>query len=128
MTVRTTRCHSSFCFHSFDNYQTHFCILINRSILMNITEIFNNYTLSITTIRSIRKYYRKNPFDSWYIGGILFMCTIMLVLLYANYYRENACQILWIRLLTKLRIIQPSSSSSIPSPLYRAVDSLAYLT
>jgi hypothetical protein len=94
---------------------------------MNISNIFDNHTFSITTTtttRPIRIYYLKNPFDSWYIGGILFMCTVMLVLLYANYYRENACQIIWFRLLAKLRIIQPSSSSSIPSPLYRAADPL----
>jgi hypothetical protein len=91
---------------------------------MNISNTFNNSTISITTIQPIRKNYLKNPFDSWYIGGILFMCTIMLVLLYANYYRKNACQILWMRLLTKLRIIEPPSSSSMPPSLHRAVDPL----
>ncbi len=87
---------------------------------MNISNIFLNSTNTFSTeiIRPIRKYYTKNPFDSWYIGGILFMCTVMFVLLYANYYRENACQICWIRLLTKLRIIPPLSSTSIPSSLH----------
>jgi len=93
---------------------------------MDISNIFYNNTniFSTTTIRSIQKHYLKNPFDSWYIGGILFMCTVMFVLLYANYYRENACQILWIRLLTKLRIIPPSASSSISPSFHRADDSL----
>jgi hypothetical protein len=83
-----------------------------------------NNTLSTTIIQSTRKYYVKNPFDSWYVGGILFMCTVILVLLYANYYRENTCHLFWIKLLTKLRIIElPPSSTSSPSH-NRAVDPL----
>ncbi len=79
---------------------------------MNISDVLHNNTL-LTTIRPNRNYYLTNPFDSWYIGGILFMCTIMLVLLYANYYRENACQECWTRLLRKICLMQPLPSSSI---------------
>jgi len=81
--------------------------------------MFDNETfLTITTTateRTINKYVKSHPFDSWYIGGLLFMLTVILVLLYANFYRENAFQILWIRLLTKLRLIQPSSQNIPPS-------------
>jgi type II secretory pathway component PulF len=85
--------------------------------------MFNNNTFSTTiTIRPIRKYYVKNPFDSWYIGGILFMCIVILVLLYANYYRENSCRLFCIRLLIKLRIIQPLQSSSTPSSLHQEIN------
>jgi hypothetical protein len=86
--------------------------------------IYNNTQIfSTTIIRPIRKYYVKNhPFDSWYIGGILFMCTVMFVLLYANYYRENYCQMFWIRLLTKLRILPSLPSSSISPSLCRTND------
>jgi hypothetical protein len=86
---------------------------------MNTSNMFDNNTLIITTttIRTMKKYYVKNPFDSWYVGGLLFMLSVILVLLYANFYRENAFQILWTRLLTKLHLIQPSSSQVIsPSP------------
>ena len=87
--------------------------------------MFENDTMLLTsTIRPMRQYYLENPFDSWYVGGILFMCTIMLVLLYANYYRENACQILWMHLLTKLGISRPVTSSSTPPSSHRAVDPL----
>ncbi|CAF0733304.1 unnamed protein product [Rotaria sordida] len=82
---------------------------------MNTSDIFNNETFIITTtttIQSIQKYYVENPFDSWYIGGLIFMVTVILVLLYANFYQENSFQILWTRLLLKLHIIQPSSIDS----------------
>jgi hypothetical protein len=83
-----------------------------------------NNTFLTTTIQSTRKYYVKNPFDSWYVGGILFMCTVILVLLYANYYRENTCHLFWIKFLTKIRIIElPPSSTSSPS-CHRTVNSL----
>lgn len=80
--------------------------------------MFNNETFLITTTTTKRIddiYVKQYPFDSWYIGGLLFMLTVILVLLYANYYRENTFQILWIRLLTKLHLVQPSSSETIPS-------------
>ncbi|CAF2515877.1 unnamed protein product [Rotaria sp. Silwood2] len=77
---------------------------------MNTSYTFDNETFTIaTTIRTTKKYYVANPFDSWYIGGLLFMVTVILVLLYANFYHENSFQILWARLLIKLRLIQPSS-------------------
>ncbi|CAF1096503.1 unnamed protein product [Adineta steineri] len=71
--------------------------------------MFNNSTLSTTaiTIQPKRDYYVTNPFDSWYVGGILFMCTVMFVLLYANYYRENACHNCWMRVLGKFGLTQP---------------------
>lgn len=91
---------------------------------MNISNIFSNnsstFSPTTTTVRPIGRYV-KNPFDSWYIGGILFMCTVMFVLLYANYYRENTCQIFWIRLLTKLGLVPTLPSSSI-SPTQRHLD------
>ncbi|CAF0900155.1 unnamed protein product [Rotaria sp. Silwood1] len=72
--------------------------------------LFDNETFTIaSTIRTTKKYYVANPFDSWYIGGLLFMVTVILVLLYANFYHENSFQILWTQLLIKLHIIQPSS-------------------
>ncbi|UJR20882.1 hypothetical protein I4U23_023991 [Adineta vaga] len=78
---------------------------------MNISNVLINSTFS-TTIRPQRAdYYLSNPFDSWYVGGILFMCTIMLVLLYANYYRENSCQECWFRILKLCGLTQPLSSS-----------------
>ena len=90
---------------------------------MNISNILYNNTLS-TTIRPNRNYYVTNPFDSWYVGGILFMCTIMLVLLYANYYRDNYCQECWLRLLRKICFMQPLQSSSTVPTLNRANDPL----
>jgi len=75
----------------------------------NQTQIFLLLTTT-STLRPLRKPFVKNPFDSWYIGGLLFMCTLMFVLLYANYYRENSCQNFWIRLLIKLRLL-PSHTS-----------------
>jgi hypothetical protein len=82
---------------------------------MNTTTIFDNKTFFLTTIRTPRNTYVRSPFDSWYIGGILFMLTVILVLLYANFYRENAFQILWTRLLTKLHNIQPSTQATLSS-------------
>jgi hypothetical protein len=81
--------------------------------------MLDNTTLDITattTIRTMKKYYVKNPFDSWYVGGILFMLMVILVLLYANFYRENTFQLLWIQFLTKIRLIQPPASSSSTTP------------
>jgi hypothetical protein len=77
----------------------------------NTTNMFDNDTtlITISTTRS-NEGYVKRPFDS-YIGGLLFMFTVIVVLLYANFYQENTFQILWIRLLTKLHIIPPPSSS-----------------
>jgi type II secretory pathway component PulF len=76
----------------------------------------DNDTLLITSTKQLKSLYVKSqPFDSWYIGGLLFMLTVILVLLYANYYRENAFQILWNRLLVKLHLIQP-----IPSEITRS--------
>ncbi|CAF0885361.1 unnamed protein product [Adineta ricciae] len=70
-------------------------------------DLFENGTslLNVTTarIRTTTRYV-ESPLNSWYIGGILFMLSVILVLLYANFYRENAFQILWHRLLTKLHI------------------------
>jgi hypothetical protein len=94
---------------------------------MNISNILYDTTNSFltTTTRPIRNsYVKKNPFDSWYIGGILFMCTIIFVLLYANHYRENSYQIFCIRLLTKLRIIPPLPTSSITPARHHANDPL----
>ncbi|UJR28667.1 hypothetical protein I4U23_009896 [Adineta vaga] len=71
-----------------------------------------------TTIRTTTRYV-ESPLNSWYIGGIMFMLTVILVLLYANFYRENTFQLLWYRLLTKLHItpISPSTTfTSISSP------------
>jgi len=89
--------------------------------------MFDNETFFIitttTTKRTMNKYVKSHPFDSWYIGGLLFMLTVILVLLYANFYRENAFQILWIRLLTKLRLIQPSSQN-IPSSSHPAMNTI----
>ncbi|CAF1063369.1 unnamed protein product [Adineta ricciae] len=75
---------------------------------MNRSNVFLNDILATTatTIRPKRDYYVTNPFDSWYVGGLLFMCTIMLVLLYANYYRENSCQECWFYVLKKLGFTQ----------------------
>lgn len=89
---------------------------------MNISN--NSYLFSTITIRSIKKSEYKNPFDSWYIGGILFMCTVMFVLLYANYYRENTCQIIWFRLLTKLHLIPSLPTSSMSSTIHHFNDPL----
>ncbi|CAF1601852.1 unnamed protein product [Adineta ricciae] len=82
-------------------------------------ELFDNGTsvLSVTTIpiRTTTRY-AESPLNSWYIGGILFMLTVILVLLYANFYRENAFQILWHRLLTKLHIThRPITSELSPA-------------
>ena len=83
--------------------------------------MFVNETFTLTTTSTnatkptITNYVKTHPFDSWYIGGLLFMLTVILVLLYANYYRENALQILWNRFLTKLGLIQPSSTQSLTS-------------
>jgi len=88
--------------------------------------MFDNETFLIattTTKRTVNKYVKSHPFDSWYIGGLLFMLSVIFVLLYANFYRENAFQILWIRVLTKLHIIQPSSQT-IPSSSRPAIDTL----
>ncbi len=85
--------------------------------------MFDNETLLITTKRTRSSYVKSHPFDSWYIGGLLFMLTVILVLLYANFYRENSFQILWIRLLTKLRIIQPLEQT-IPSSSHPAINTL----
>lgn len=77
--------------------------------------MLHNNTLS-ATVRPHREYYVTNPFDSWYVGGILFMCTIMLVLLCANYYRENCCQDYWIRILRRLCLLPQLQSSSLTLP------------
>lgn len=71
-----------------------------------------NDTLSTTTLRSIRKYYVANPFNSWYIGGVLFLCTFMLGLVYANYYRKNCCHQFWMRLLDSLHISHLQTAST----------------
>jgi type II secretory pathway component PulF len=76
--------------------------------------MLDNETVLITSTERMKTLYVKShPFDSWYIGGLLFMLIVILVLLYANYYRENAFQILWNRLLLKLHLIPPISSSEI---------------
>ena len=85
--------------------------------------MFGNETLLLTTRQPSKPHYVKNPFDSWYIGGILFMLMVICVLLYANFYRENAFQILWTRLLTKLHIIPPLSQT-IPSSSHPALNTL----
>lgn len=72
-------------------------------------------TSTNTTKRTIDTYVKSHPFDSWYIGGLLFMLTVILVLLYANYYRENAIQILWYRFLVKVGFIQPVSTQTLTS-------------
>ena len=103
--------------------------------LMNASPMLDNATLDITattTIRTMKKYYVKNPFDSWYVGGILFMLMVILVLLYANFYRENTFQLLWIQFLTKIRVIQPppsssstsSTSQSMPLSAHRSINTL----
>ncbi len=121
--VITTRCHF-FSLHSFSRQLLRIIILKSISFLsdhMNTTTIFDNKTFSSTT--TTRTFYVKNPFDSWYIGGLLFMLTVILVLLYANYYRENTFQILWIRLLIKLHIIPPLSQTT-PSSSHPAMNTL----
>lgn len=88
---------------------------------MNTPTIFNNDTLLLTiatTNRNMKHTYLANPFDSWYIGGIAFMVIVVLVLLYANFHREHCFQLLWTRLLLKLRLIDPPSrSNSSPTPI-----------
>lgn len=61
---------------------------------------------STLTRRNVSKNFVKSPFDSWYIGGILFLATVMFVLLYANYYRENMFRECWYNLLIRLGFIQ----------------------
>ena len=90
----------------------------NRSISLIM---FGNETWFVTTASTnttkstINNYVKNHPFDSWYIGGLLFMLTVILVLLYADYYRENAFQILWYRFLTKLGLIQPATTQTMTS-------------
>lgn len=88
---------------------------------MNTSAIYNDESYLITTttatiasetIQSIKKYNATSPFDSWYVGGLLFMVTVIFVLLYANFYRENTIQLLWTRILMKIHWIQP-----IPQPI-----------
>ncbi|CAF3361880.1 unnamed protein product [Rotaria socialis] len=77
---------------------------------MNISNIIDNNnninnssnTFSTTTIRFIRKYHTENPFNSWYIGGVLFLFTFMLGLVFASHYQQNCCQIFLIRLMPTL--------------------------
>lgn len=88
---------------------------------MNLSSNHSLATTDALTYLNLRKTSTRNPFDSWYIGGILFMCTVMFVLLYANYYRENTCQICWIRLLTKLGLLPPLPTSF---PLHHLNDPL----
>ncbi len=89
--------------------------------------MFDNETFLITTTATTKRtndsYVKSHPFDSWYIGGLLFMLAVILVLLYANFYRENAFQILWIRLLTKLGFIQPSTQTT-PSSSHPVMNTL----
>ena len=102
--------------------------------VMNASPMLDNATLDITattTIRTMKKFYVKNPFDSWYVGGILFMLMVILVLLYANFYRENTFQLLWIQFLTKIRLIPPqpsssptSSSQSMPLSAHQTINTL----
>lgn len=92
---------------------------------MNISNlIFSNYTAyTITIRRSTSEPFVKNPFDSWYIGGILFMSTVMFVLLYANYYRENMFEDCWLYLLRKLHFIQrPSTYLSSTSSIHQGTE------
>jgi len=91
----------------------------------NTINMFDNDTFLTTTstARTIERYV-KSPFDSWYIGGLLFMLTVILVLLYANFYEKNTFQILWIRLLTKLHIIPSSSSQAISSSSHSTMNRL----
>ncbi len=84
-------------------------------IFENVTFLITTTTTTTITKRIMNKYVKSQPFDSWYIGGLLFMLMVIMVLLYANYYRENAFQILWNRLLTKLRIIRPSLQTTLSS-------------
>lgn len=88
--------------------------------------MFENETIFIgisTTKQMDDKYIKSHPFDSWYVGGLLFMLTVILVLLYANYYRENTFQILWNRLLIKLHLIQPLPQT-LPSSSHSVIDTL----
>ncbi|CAF2601942.1 unnamed protein product [Rotaria sp. Silwood2] len=93
---------------------------------MNLSNILdnnnNNTTFLITTLQSTRKSYVENPFNSWYIGGILFLCTFLLVLLCANYYHKNYCQICLARLMPNLYMTQSPPSSSTHSFVNRVVD------
>ena len=79
---------------------------------MDTSTIFNNETFLITI--TTQTSFKKNPFDSWYIGGIIFMLTVIMMLLCVNFYRENSFQILWTQLLVTLHITQ-SSSQAVPS-------------
>lgn len=84
-------------------------------MFVNETFAITTTTTTNTTKRTISTYVKAHPFDSWYIGGLLFMLTVILVLLYANYYRENAFQILWYRFLSKLGLIQLTSTRTLTS-------------
>ncbi|CAF0880773.1 unnamed protein product [Rotaria sp. Silwood1] len=94
---------------------------------MNLSNILdnnnnNNNTFLITTLQPTQKSYVENPFNSWYIGGILFLCTFLSVLLCANYYHKNYCQICLTRLIPNLYRTQTSESSSPHSFVNRVVD------
>ncbi|CAF1591338.1 unnamed protein product [Rotaria magnacalcarata] len=88
---------------------------------MNASTLFNNDTLLttiVTTSRTIKQTYITNPFDSWYIGGVTFMVIVVLVLFYANFYREHCFQLLWTQFLFKLHLIEPpSTAASSPMPI-----------
>ncbi|CAF0815316.1 unnamed protein product [Rotaria sordida] len=93
---------------------------------MNLSNILdnnnNNNTFSITTLQSIRKSYVENPFNSWYIGGILFLCSFLLILVGANYYHKNYCQLCLKYLTPNHQITQTPPSSSTHSFVNRVVD------
>ena len=92
---------------------------------MNITtNMFDNDTfLTMTSTTQINGRYEESPFNSWYIGGLLFMFSVIVVLLYANFYEKNTFQTLWFRLLTKLHIM-PASSQTISLSSHSTVNRL----
>ena len=92
---------------------------------MNRTDLIyfvNTTTSSVSTRRATAKIFVKNPFDSWYIGGILFLSTVMFVLLYANYYRENMFQRFWYGLLFRLGFIPQMPTFVCTSPSIERVN------
>lgn len=92
---------------------------------MNKSDISDNNSndiFSTTIISSTRRYYSESPFNSWYLGGVLFLFTFIFGLVCANYYRKNCLQLMWMRLLTQIYNTLRRSSSSIESSTDRTVE------
>ncbi|CAF1043734.1 unnamed protein product [Rotaria magnacalcarata] len=82
----------------------------------------NSNTFSTTTIRFIRKYHTESPFNSWYIGGVLFLFTFILGLLFASHYQNNSCQAFWMRFIPILSASPRQGSASTNSFINRIVN------